>query len=799
MDFPSSPPPPPPGPPPRRSKSRARVREGTALSPLSSPLGTVVTPRSKSSSRSKSPSSAKSSRHVIDERRRAALAIYESPDIIMQDREKDSSNAGIGLVQQVVALPPPPPPPGKSPRTASIQRLSEDTMGSSTEPRSRTILRGMEPPTSSPSGRSTSTGNTKKKRGFFKKIFKGGKEKQSVDSPPTPESSPKSTSRSHINTTKAHAYAEGTEWHSAPEARLGVDSTQSTAPVEVVTGPSSNTFSLQRTDEMSAITEQSLVSGKSRASVDPFGHSWGQANTPDPFPLGQATIESVPSNKSVDTFAEPFFKEDLVPRRFPKNVSECEDIVNSDDTNSTVDPADILEDILGADSASVGAGQNNPDDEDDNGCLPSSHDQSTAFRSNGNVGISQPNNPVSRDQLMLSSSNDSAEHMSAKALVGRNNNPSRTFSNDEDVESTSGASSTIEAKARAKWKEKHQWDPSKDDEFEKPQKQISPYLAKFGKNNLTGRRRTSPPKTSQQSSPRASYLKKQPTSSVLSRPPSRLKQEKEKVFRATTVHKKTVDTKSVALGLSLKAHIRTKSGTERAQYEPYVDPDEMEKIAMSRETSCYGVLDETKLNDPIQIAGIRLLSKNAIPIQCVMRGYLAQKYAIDRFCALISIQCYFRRWKCEAFKLAHTYSISKIQAVFRGWLVRDTLEDEQYCANQLQRVIRSFLAIKLMGKLRIEDRAATKIQTTWRSYGAQLRYQFQVVDIILVQCQVRSWLAKRSLLRKQDQKLFQPAAIKIQSLFRRYSARMNLLFALVNIITVQVSIYKYSRAFCCYL
>ena len=227
--------------------------------------------------------------------------------------------------------------------------------------------------------------------------------------------------------------------------------------------------------------------------------------------------------------------------------------------------------------------------------------------------------------------------------------------------------------------------------------------------------------------------------------------------------------------------------------------------------------DESEIKDPIQRAGRRLLSKAAIPIQCAARRFLAKREAVDRMWALIEVQSYFRRWRCETNLQASIHSASLIQAHFRGWLARDKVKDMQYCAVQIQKVVRGYLAsvhaydaiycvarIQALVRGHSERKAhalrketavflqavyrghmarqeanarlssISMIQTTWRSYSERIKFQFQIVDIIIAQSVVRRWLACRRVNHIKNVKLSR-FATKVQKVWRGYSARESLM------------------------
>ena len=138
-------------------------------------------------------------------------------------------------------------------------------------------------------------------------------------------------------------------------------------------------------------------------------------------------------------------------------------------------------------------------------------------------------------------------------------------------------------------------------------------------------------------------------------------------------------------------------------------------------------------------------------------------------------------------------SATKIQAVFRGWVARDTLEDEHYCATQLQRIVRGHIAsvrvYKMLDELRRHQKA-TVIQSAWRMYSAQLSYQFDIVDIIIVQSVVRRKAACRKAAQL-DHERRTLAATKIQSAWRSYDCTMSYLHTLADVLIAQSAVRRW--------
>lgn len=224
---------------------------------------------------------------------------------------------------------------------------------------------------------------------------------------------------------------------------------------------------------------------------------------------------------------------------------------------------------------------------------------------------------------------------------------------------------------------------------------------------------------------------------------------------------------------------------------------------------------------------MRLLSAAAIPIQTEIRRYLAKKERVDRKWAIVVVQAYFRRWNAELFMYRQLYCVTKIQSCFRGWIVRDTMRHKHYCASQIQRVCRGYLAtmkvyealynitvvqsivrrnaaIKAAEtryksivaiqsffrgyKYRLElnelHRNATIIQKSWRGFSVQLHYQFDVVDIIIVQSIARMRICQKRYAAMLHKKRTD-AALVIQKHWRSYDCTMNYLHSIADILIVQ--------------
>lgn len=212
-----------------------------------------------------------------------------------------------------------------------------------------------------------------------------------------------------------------------------------------------------------------------------------------------------------------------------------------------------------------------------------------------------------------------------------------------------------------------------------------------------------------------------------------------------------------------------------------------------------------------------------------------------------------RRCNAERNLEIAVWSAIQIQAAFKGWLARDSLEDNHYCATQIQRitrgylatmhvfedlysitivqsVVRRFLAINvavdrlssviaiqawyrgIRAREIVDEKfySAIAIQSTWRRYMCQMTYQFDIIDVIIVQSIVRrkqaiqlrkktaavvriqalarAVIAGNKFVRAKsmhDLVVRHTSATKIQACWRSYSAQVKMLMTIVNIIVIQ--------------
>lgn len=253
-------------------------------------------------------------------------------------------------------------------------------------------------------------------------------------------------------------------------------------------------------------------------------------------------------------------------------------------------------------------------------------------------------------------------------------------------------------------------------------------------------------------------------------------------------------------------------------------------ILRSRET--FPTYDEATA-DPMQRAGLKLLSAAIIPMQAQVRRFLAMRHALTRMWALIVIQTYTRKWMAQKRYLKSVQSAIAIQALTRGQLARDDLDFKHVCAIEIQRVTRGYMAtmrvyediykvtmvqsyvrmrqamdkatLKLAHVIQVQSVVrgfltrrrqeyqqvcAVAIQANWRRFYTRLNYQFDLLDIIIVQSVWRKTHAIHKVQGLKKQRL-DKAATKIQNSWRQYSCKMDFLQSLADILIAQSAIRRY--------
>jgi len=185
----------------------------------------------------------------------------------------------------------------------------------------------------------------------------------------------------------------------------------------------------------------------------------------------------------------------------------------------------------------------------------------------------------------------------------------------------------------------------------------------------------------------------------------------------------------------------------------------------------------------------------ATTIQTSYRVYTARMNYLLTISDIITVQAAIRRRLArkeldrlrQARHAARERAATSIQKIFRGFNTMLNYHIILDSAITCQSAIRRRLARKELGRLQQdkcvkENEAAIKIQTAYRVYTARMDYLLTISDIITVQSAVRSLLARRQL---EELKCQRAAATKIQAAFRGYDGRFEYMIALDSIIICQ--------------
>lgn len=176
-------------------------------------------------------------------------------------------------------------------------------------------------------------------------------------------------------------------------------------------------------------------------------------------------------------------------------------------------------------------------------------------------------------------------------------------------------------------------------------------------------------------------------------------------------------------------------------------------------------------------------------VQSTIRRFLVQRKvkAMKNHAAAV-IQRTWRGFVCfadyEEFKAAR-----KIQSAWRG-LVCYIDYHEHLTARKIQSAWRAFVCRRNYKR----EKAAIRIQCTWRGFLLYADYMFELSDIVVVQKQIRGWLAKRVANKRRIQlktKRDQRASTVIQTHWRRFWCFSNFIIALDCSIQIQAHMRGY--------
>ena len=132
---------------------------------------------------------------------------------------------------------------------------------------------------------------------------------------------------------------------------------------------------------------------------------------------------------------------------------------------------------------------------------------------------------------------------------------------------------------------------------------------------------------------------------------------------------------------------------------------------------------------------------------------------------------------------------TKIQAAFHGYTARMDYVIVIGHVITLQTAVRSAAARNEL-RARRQNKAATKIRAAYIGFITRMNYLISLDSIIICQCAMRVMIAKRRLNEAQSMRvsLENAAATKLQSIFRGYAARIEYIITVSSIITCQAAV-----------
>jgi len=161
----------------------------------------------------------------------------------------------------------------------------------------------------------------------------------------------------------------------------------------------------------------------------------------------------------------------------------------------------------------------------------------------------------------------------------------------------------------------------------------------------------------------------------------------------------------------------------------------------------------------------------AIPMQSLIRAFIARKEVAQRHAAACKMQSIWRTYVAKIDVQMQIVDIIVMQSVARRWLACQqvtAIKNAPYFepASKIQALVRGRLGRSYYKKML----AAQQIQRVWRGFQAYTDYVFALVDIIVVQRKVRQWLAvrKANALREEKSSKLENAATKIQKTWRGF-------------------------------
>jgi len=165
-------------------------------------------------------------------------------------------------------------------------------------------------------------------------------------------------------------------------------------------------------------------------------------------------------------------------------------------------------------------------------------------------------------------------------------------------------------------------------------------------------------------------------------------------------------------------------------------------------------ISQTAVETPVQQEQFedmaeRMYLMAAIRIQSAFRGFWVRDcISVDHYCAKV-IQKTYRGYMCRYDYQWDLYRIVKVQSIWRKNIARVQAANLLGHAILLQAICRGFLVRKQIRDIQpvyqidTYEVAAVVIQARWRGFSAEMNFIKSLVDVLIVQTIVRRWLAIR--------------------------------------------------------
>jgi len=174
----------------------------------------------------------------------------------------------------------------------------------------------------------------------------------------------------------------------------------------------------------------------------------------------------------------------------------------------------------------------------------------------------------------------------------------------------------------------------------------------------------------------------------------------------------------------------------------------MEKLR-SDKLNYSGIMIQKTLKGWIVWRKYQRLRKMTIQIQACTRGLLARRYAVENMvCVLLE---YFVDRKAQF--LRETRAATVVQKRVRGFLCKSKYQCLRYCAIVIQSYYRGHTARLAYLQLLYKNKALV-IQRYARGWIARKQFKQSIRHIVISQCAIRRWLARRELKRLKVPFLF---------------------------------------------